>query len=77
MNLSPFQEIRDDYPIYINHYITKSLQEYVYRKYQRETADNIGQNPYDFDYFIKRNGNEEYYQKAFIKLMELMNDERN
>lgn len=75
--LSPFQEIRDDYPIYINHYITKSLQEYVYRKYQRETADNIGQNPYDFDYFIKRNGNEEYYQKAFIKLMEMMNDERN
>ena len=77
VNLSPFQEIRDDYPIYINHYITKSLQEYLYRKYQRETADNIGQNPYDFDYFIKRNGNEEYYQKAFIKLMELMNDERS
>lgn len=74
---SPFQEIRDDYPIYINHYLTKSLQEYLYRKYQRETADNIGQNPYDFDYFIKRNGNVDYFQKAFIRLTELMNSERH
>jgi len=77
VNLSPFQEIRDDYPVYINHYLTKSLQEYLYRKYQRETADNIGQNPYDFKYFIKRNGNDEYYEKAFNMLIELMNDERN
>ena len=74
---SPFQEIRDDYPLYINHYLTKSLQEYLYRKYQSETADNIGQNPYDFEYFIKRNGNRSYFEKAFIYLTELMKNEKH
>lgn len=70
---SPFNEIRDDYPVTIRHYVTKSLQEYVYRKYKAGTADSLTQDPYNFDYFLKYNNNDEkYYKKHFNTLKKLI-----
>lgn len=65
VGFSPFQDIRDDYPVYLNHYVTKSVQEYVYRKYGQGTADSIGLNYYNFDNFIGFNIDADYYVEAF------------
>lgn len=71
---SPFNEIRDDYPVTIKHYVTKSLQEYVYRKYRGGLADSLDKDPYDFNYFLKYNNNDEkYYKKHFNAFKKLIN----
>ena len=70
---SPFQEIRNDYPVYIKHFVTKSIQEYIYRKYKSGTADSETNTPYDFEYFIKFNKGKIFYEKPFNNMIELLN----
>lgn len=75
---SPFQTFTEGQSLYINHYVTKSVQEYVYRKYGKGTADAIGQNYYNFDYFLQHNNNDrEYYEKPFNDFIKLYNNGQN
>lgn len=65
----PFQEIRDDYNMYINHYLTKSLQEFLWQKHKRNTSMNEGPGKYTIDFFLTYSGDEPFFKNAMNSFM--------
>lgn len=52
---SPWQNYSEDFPIRVNHYVTKSLEEYIIRKFNSTCADNAKRTPYDLSYYFSYN----------------------
>lgn len=61
VSFGPYQEIRGDYNMYINHYLTKSLQEYFWQKYKRNTSMDEGPVKYTVDFFLQYCGDRDFY----------------
>lgn len=57
----------------LNHYCTKSLEEYLVRKFQHRCADDYNANPYDLDYYFHRNPWTEDAQRALEVLSKKYN----
>jgi hypothetical protein len=74
INFGPFNEnTHGEGTAILNHYLTKSIQEYIYRKYKSKTADCKKYfSPYTKDYFLNRCTNDkEKMSELFDKFLEL------
>lgn len=65
--ISPFQSNEGNHQLVLRHYVTKSIQEFAFRKMRGRRADAVLKDPYNIEFFLNHQNDMKFPKEIFDK----------